>query len=167
MLRPAEPRVLRLHCRRASPQLRRQRLHHVPAALARAWVRGLVLSAAKERAAAARHAAERRACVPQCLREMALQSFEVLWAIRRYATLWRWRSQEVVMTIVSNMLQLCRGRGRDKKRLAPAIVSPDVSPMISVKIHLFRIHIHAFTRAATSRNFAHMSAFIEREFTNC
>ncbi len=30
--------------------------------------------------------------------------------------------------------------------------------MISVKVHLFRIHIHAFIRAAASRNVAHPSA---------
>jgi hypothetical protein len=61
--------------------------------------------------------------VPQCLRETALQSFEVLWAIRRYATLLRWRSQEVVMTILGNMLQPLQGRGKAQKappHLVPA-----------------------------------------------
>ena len=62
MPRPAGPRVLLQHCRRSSPQLQPQRQHNVPAALARAWVSGSVLSAAKGGAAAARRAAERSAC---------------------------------------------------------------------------------------------------------
>ncbi len=62
MPRPAEPHVLLQHCRPTSPQLQPQRQRDVPAAPARAWVSGSLLSAAKGGAAAARGAAERRAC---------------------------------------------------------------------------------------------------------